>query len=253
MSLNIRKALSALRHEGKDAASEEAGFTIIELLIATVVFSMVIVVILYGVLSFTHAYYGGINASTTQNTARSILNSIAQSIEFSGDTIVGTPISLPGAGGQVYFCAGGVTYIYDWGLMYSGSPSLSNPGLYAVTGACAVPASIPTANGQELLTNGMRITALTVTPDSTGRLYTVSLGLAYGDSDLLCNVSKNGSQGGCIKGNGLNQQGRTVTVDPTNVKNLNDVECQQTTGSEYCSHAALSTTVSLRVAGSALN
>jgi prepilin-type N-terminal cleavage/methylation domain-containing protein len=249
----LRSYISHLGGTGRvrcsDITPEQAGFTIIELLIATVVFSMVIVVILYGVLSFTHAYYGGINASTTQGTARSILNSVAQSIEFSGSPITQTPASLPGAGSTIYFCAGGVTYIYSWGRMYTGSPSLTNPGLYVVPGNCQVPATIPTADGQELLAQNMRITALTVTPGSSGQLYTVSLGLAYGESDLLCNVSKNGGTGGCLKGNTLNLQHQLITVNPTNVMSTGDVECRQTTGSEFCAHAALSTTVSVRVAG----
>jgi prepilin-type N-terminal cleavage/methylation domain-containing protein len=232
---------------------DQAGFTIIELLIATVVFSMVIVVILYGVLSFTHAYYSGIDASTTQDTARNVLNSIADSIEFSGDTINRTPFTFPGAGGQVYFCAGGMTYVYNWGQMYGGTPSLSNPGLYATPGSCVVPGSIPTANGQELLAPNMRVTILTVTPNSTNRLYNIILGLAYGTGDLLCNVSKGSAAGGCNPNASLNSSTANVTVDPTDLTDTNDIECRRTTGSEFCAHAGLSTTVSLRVAGSALN
>jgi len=253
----VRHILRPKWSREKAAVSDQTGFTIIELLIATVVFSMVIVVILYGVLSFTHAYYSGIDASTTQDTARNVLNTIAESIEFSGSTISPTPASLPGAGGQIYFCAGGMVYIYKWGAVYDSSLplSLSNPGLYATPGSCQVPASIPTANGQELLAPNMRVTVLTVTPNSTDRLYTIVLGLAYGDSDLLCNVSKGSGTGGCNPGAALNPNSPNtyITVDPTNLTDTDDIECRRTTGSEFCAHAGLSTTVSLRVAASALN
>jgi len=227
-------------------------------MLATVVFSLIMMVIVYGVLSFSHDYYGGVTASTTQNTARNIINTIAQSIEFSGMPIVPTPSSLPSPGSEVYFCAGGATYAYSWGVMYNGSVSTSNLGLYEIRGACKLPTSsdLITAQqngtGKELLNPNMRVTALTITGDSTGRLYSVTFGIAYGDSDLLCNQSKTG-QGGCAGTDTQNITGATITTNPNNVNNVGDVECRIASGFEFCAHAGLSTTVALRVASGALN
>jgi len=221
----------------------EAGFTIVELLIATTVFSMVLMVLLYGVLSFTHAYYSGINASTTQDTARTIINSVAQSIEFSGSSIL-TSVS----GNTYYFCTGGNTYYFILGSMYDGAtPTSGDPGLFVQPGTCTSSPNFSATGSKEMLEANMRITYFQLAqPSVSSRLYNVSIGLAYGDSDLLCNNSKDGSPGGCIGGT-LNTQGISVIGS-----NADDVVCKQTSGSEFCAHAGLSTTVSLRVANGAL-
>jgi hypothetical protein len=78
------------------------------------------------------------------------------------------------------------------------------------------------------------------------------LGIAYGDSDLLCNQSKTG-QGGCVPTDTENPMGRTITTNPSSVNNVSDVECRDTAGFEFCAHAGLSTTVALRVASGVLN
>jgi len=234
----------------------QAGFTIIELLIATLVFSMVIIVILYGVLDFTHAYYSGVNSSSTQDTARNIMNTIAQSVEFSGSDITTTPTTLPAAGGLVSFCAGGTTYVYNWGVEYDAStgPSSTNAGLYAIAGGCqTLPFAI--SGGQELLADHMRITYLSVTQSpANARLYTITLGLAYGGGDLLCNASDTNHPGGCLPGATQNSVSASVVGNSSYADGPeNDVQCLRITGSQFCARAGLSTTVSLRVANSALN
>jgi prepilin-type N-terminal cleavage/methylation domain-containing protein len=60
------------------------GFTVVELLIATVVFTMVLLVITSGVTHFTHAYYKGVHQSSTQTTSRNVINTIAQNIQYGG-------------------------------------------------------------------------------------------------------------------------------------------------------------------------
>jgi prepilin-type N-terminal cleavage/methylation domain-containing protein len=238
----------------------QSGFTIVELLIATVIFSMVTLVVVYGVLSFTDAYYGGVNSSTTQDTARSMLDTVTQAIEFSGEPITTTtPVTGPGLSNIYYFCAGGSTYYFDEGYIYNSSPSATNPGLYMSPGGCT---STPTSfsNGRELLGSNMRITYLSVTqsaPTTNPALYTVVLSIAYGDSDLLCNASKDGNArgGGCLSTDALNTNSSTLAIVGSSTFQggpENDVQCRQTTGSQFCAHAGLSTTVSLRV-GDAIN
>jgi prepilin-type N-terminal cleavage/methylation domain-containing protein len=237
---------------------QPSGFTIVELMIATVIFSMVTLVVVYGVLSFTNAYYGGVNSSTTQDTARAMLNSIAQAIEFSGETITTTtPVTGPGLSNIYYFCAGGSTYYFDEGYMYNSSPSATNPGLYMSPGGCT---ATPTfSNGKELLGPNMRITDLSVAqsdPTTDPALYTVVLSIAYGDSDLLCNASGGVNPPvGCLPTDALNPNNQTLAIVGKSAYQggpENDVQCRQTTGSEFCAHAGLSTTVSLRV-GDAIN
>lgn len=233
-------------------ASDQAGFTIVELMIATLVFSMVLMVIIYGVLNFSHAYFSGVNSSATQNTARTVINNIAQAIEFSGNTI--TPTSpVIGKLNTFYFCAGNATYYYVQGMMYDGAtPTAADPGLFRQPGSCtSSPSFSAAAGGEELLGTNMRIPYFKVAQaDATGRLYSVALSVAFGDSDLLCNVSKGSAQGGCQLSAPLNPIGQPVIGAGSNP--LGDVECRQVTGSQFCAHAALATTVSLRVTNNEL-
>lgn len=221
------------------------GFTIVELMIATAVFSLVLMVVLYGVLSFSHTYYRGVNSSTTQNMARTIINNVAQAIEFSGSSITATPAS-ESAGNKYYFCAGGATYYYVLGALYDGTATASNPGLYVEPGTCtSVPPDFSNPRGTELLASNMRITYLSVQPSSGNpSLYTIGIGLAYGDSDLLCSKSLGTGAGGCASPADTASQLVAGT-------NPDDVACRSGTGYQFCAHAGLSTKVLLRVANGA--
>lgn len=229
-------------HSSKTAANSEAGFTIIELLIATVVFSLILMVIILGVLSFTHAYYRGVNSSTTQDTARNAVSSIAQAIEFSGNTVSAS--SVPDGNGVSYFCAGGNTFVYALGVRFDSSqpPSLpGNPGLYMIPngGSCTQPTTLK--NGSELLGNNMRLAVFSVQPvASQPRTFSIQLRLLYGTDDLLCAPT-------AIPGSCSNN-----TLYTTRDFKTSDVTCKLQTGLQFCSVASLNTMATLRVANSAL-
>lgn len=220
----------------------QQGFTIVELLIATVVFSVVLLIITVGVLNFTHAYYSGINSSNTQDTARSIVNSITQAVEFSGTTISPTKPVSPGAA-TYYFCADNNTFVFTPGLLYNADkPSAANPGLYqAATNACD-PTSVNYSQGRELLGENMRVVLLSVASGAEPRTYTVGVRLAYGDDDLLC--APRSAQGSCSSGTVLSTQ---------QIANHDDVTCRLQTGFQFCAVAGLTTTVALRVSSSVLS
>lgn len=227
----------------------QAGFTIVELMIATMVFSVVIFIITAGVLTFTHSYYRGVTSSTTQNTARGIMDAISQAIQFSGKTVVETnlttdPTADPYNG---FFCAGDYVYMFSLGKQLPDSPIRGDWGLYRATkpvaDTCAALGG-PTSDGTELLGPHMRVANISVAPASGSpagsRLYTVSIRLAYGDSDLLCSPAINGTlKGGCQKG--------AISYDPDDIWYASDMTCKSQTGSQFCAVSALSTTVFQRV------
>jgi prepilin-type N-terminal cleavage/methylation domain-containing protein len=68
----------------------QAGFTIVELMIATLVFAVVLILITVGVLTFTRSFFKGINQSRTQNAARTVIETISQGIQFSGGEVNGS-------------------------------------------------------------------------------------------------------------------------------------------------------------------
>lgn len=201
----------------------QCGFTIVELMIATMVFSTILLTITYGVISFTKSYYKGLNSSTTQNSARSVMDTIAQAIQFSGKPITPTT-STDGT----YFCAGGNAYIFNAGVAYTGSNAAATPGVYEypVGDTCTNVVSYTDGRGRQLIGKNMRVALLTVTPAAgVDRAYSVAIRLLYGS-------------GGPAADPGADLF--TTTTGPT-------AQCKVQAGSQFCAVSALSTTVVRRV------
>jgi len=221
---------------------EQSGFTIVELMIATLVFSIVLLVITVGVLNFTSSYYKGINSSTTQTTAQNAIDSVAQAIQFSSSGTAGTDVAPSGL-----FCAGSRMFLYSLGVQYQGgTPSSSNWGLYMFpnphTANCDTSGIGSFAGGTELLGKGMRVANVSVTNSNpTENLWQIALTVVYGDSDLLCQSSLGGAQGGCQS----SAQAFAATATVSGV----DVGCKSQIGSQFCSVAALSTVAQQRIIG----
>lgn len=187
----------------------QRGFTIVELMIATLVFSLVLIVITVGVLSFTKAFYQGINQSNTQEAARSIVETISQAIQFTGDPV--TAPGLDGPNNSKSFCIGNQHYSYLLNKQLTDEstvgPNQSRHVLALNTGAACdtIQAQNMTANpaGTELLPPNMRLTKLSVQQVGTTDSYRVTVRIVFGDDDLLdnlntpttkCKVSISGSQ-----------------------------------------------------------
>src|SRR6185437_9676288 len=94
-----KRSGSGNRHYGWRAA----GFTIVELMIAAAIFSLVLILLSYGVIRFNQAYYGGLVQSSTQNAARSIIDNISQAIQLDGGTI-SPDLTKPGLPGWTGLC-----------------------------------------------------------------------------------------------------------------------------------------------------
>lgn len=179
---------------------QTAGFTIVELMIATLVFSVILIVITSGIISLTNQYYKGITSSKTQSEARGLMDAITQDIQLSptsGLGVVGTQ-----AGGSVsYFCTG--THLYRFVLgqqLVDGPPNgvlhQSNHVLVESqiggTGCASDPGNFPatmSSNDRELMAPGMRLESLSVqdvTPSgSTSTLWRVNIRVLSGDDDLF--------------------------------------------------------------------
>lgn len=202
------------------AAKDNGGFTIVELMVATLVFSVILVVVTSGILFFSKNYYRGASSSNVQATSRRIAEVITQNIQFSNAT-VSLPENDPTTiGEKKQFCAGGYAFVFREGALYTkGSSLTTNPGLYMRPmqsgGTCAPLTDEQLTGGQQLLGDNMRLTHLSLTGGD--RVYTLSFKVAYGDDDLL--------------------------TAPTG----ENVECRPGRGSEYCSVSGLSVSVQKRV------
>lgn len=226
---NRRNLLQAKSHSQvtqSSGYSSAAGFTIIELLIATLVFSVVMLLIAVGVMQFNHAYYSGITQTNTQDTARSILEQISQDIQFSGDQVT-SPIGS--AGSEQGFCIGSDRYSYrlGWQLVDSGPIAAQHQTIHSLVkdspGLCggmnAQNFNNPLAAGsKELLSPNMRLSKLSVSPvPATTNMYSIDVRVVYGDDDLLTN--------------------------PTAA----NAACKIVSGSQFCATSELSTVVQKRL------
>lgn len=212
----------------------QAGFTITELMISSVAFAVLLLMLSYGIISFSNRYYRGVNVALTQGVTRSVVDTISQSIQF------GTAQITPTDSSRNYFCAGGYYFIYNnAGQMFTGDTA-TQTGLYMtpmLTDVCSSPPTIPTSNGKQLLADRIRISRLDVQPSGTPNMFLVDLTLAYGDRDLICApISHAGS---CAAG-------ATALLD-AQLANAPDAQCRLQAGSQYCAASRLTTTVQRRV------
>ncbi len=222
-------------HTKKRHEHTSSGFTIIELMIATLVFATVLLVVTTGIIQFTRSYYRGATVAKTQDTARTIMDTVAQSIQY-GNPL---PTVVDVAGTPQFFCAGGYQFIFTKGVQYKLEPlQPSNVGLFLVSAPseCETPNPLPADNRRQLLNNNMRLLELDQNHAGNG-LYSVAVTVAYGDNDLLCDSSTPET---C-------EQAAATLSDVNLAAAGSKVRCKQQAGSEFCAVSTLSTTVKKRI------
>jgi prepilin-type N-terminal cleavage/methylation domain-containing protein len=231
----------------KNNGSHKNGFTIIELLVATVVFSLILIVATAAIIQVGRMYYRGITYARTQEVVRNTTEEIAQAIQFSTQPIK-VPnypsgvvnygpiidVNLNGAGEDTfYFCVGPKRYSFAVDrMLVNDSPDqtkkekrhvlwVDEPPQGCADAISMEPADltqeIPSENGRELLGEKMRINEFSLQRTVSG-LWLITFSVAHGDEDLL----------------GLNEQGRRV--------------CEGNRfGIELCAVSEISTNVNKRV------
>jgi prepilin-type N-terminal cleavage/methylation domain-containing protein len=226
----------------------KAGFTIIELMIATVVFAVIMLIISTALIQIGRLYDKGMTASRTQTVARNIMNDIAQSIQFDKGSIRGTNESLPddievttATNLSRSICIVDRHYSYFIGQQVSNT----SHGLVALNGSgCGgdpaqnLTAATLAAGSEELLGDRMRLTRLAVEPVSSDspNTYMVTIGVMYGDTDLICSPS--------LLDNCTNE----LVLSVEELAEADDLRCKNIrSGSQFCSLSELSTVVERRI------
>lgn len=228
-----------------------SGFTIVELMIATLVFSLVLLIVTSGIMQFSSVYYRGVTDTDTQNNARAITNEITQAIQFNGGVITTTPTSPGPTPGTPYaFCIGNQQYSYVIGPQLSTSLSLpyTSPNVLVVRNDVASCPSQPaqpltgggSVVGQELMLPSARLAQLNVTSEGND-LYKVEVRVVYGDYDVLCNESVAGD---CTS--------HSPSFPTPNLNTYSDDQymgCKDgsVSGTQFCAESDLTTTVVKRV------
>ncbi|MBI4034603.1 type II secretion system protein [Candidatus Saccharibacteria bacterium] len=185
------------------------GFTTVELIIASLVFSIVALVALSGFIEIGRLFYKGATQSANQATARLISNALRGDI--ASTAVISGPKSVQAGGGVIkYYCVGNSRYTFILGQAVDLSNHDQNtkfgllndklPG----SSACANPFDPPSAvaiqdDAAELLGDKMRLNALCISPNSAvsyGNLYDVRVNLASGDDQYL-SLSDDASPSSC--------------------------------------------------------
>jgi prepilin-type N-terminal cleavage/methylation domain-containing protein len=185
----------------KIAGKQDKGFTIIELMIATSVFSIILLVALTGFLGIGRLFYKGMSVSTTQQAATDILTDITDGVQ-AAETI--SP-RYDKASGVSYYCLGNIRYTYQIG--HKVDSTLTNFSSEAGTGLvrdtlpggsdCKPPC--PEAPGicqvgetrwnqpTELLGDRMRLEVFSVQsiPSISPNYYNIKIVVFYGDDAEL--------------------------------------------------------------------
>lgn len=197
----------------KRTKQNQHGFTIVELMIATLIFSVVLLVVTIGIIQISRVYYKGITEANTQNVTRSVADTISQAIQFNGGVVTNTSGNATGV-----FCVGSQQFSYRLGVkLQDAAVSGSNYALLqSTTPGCSSSSPVPATGFKELLGPNMRLSNLAV--EQTGNnLYKITVKVVYGDDDLLNNPG---------------------STNPT---------CKTGAGSQFCSISDLTTTVVKRV------
>ncbi len=206
----------------------EAGFTIIELLIAMTVLATMLVIVTLAMTSIGNLYYKGVNASRVQDDTRTIANQLSQDVQLSNGVSTGSTTS--GGYTILSLCTSTVRYSYIVGVQIGSSGVAhalwrdNNPN-----SATCSPVNITTTNpvgstgGVELIAPHSRLTDLSVSDGSPVNpgLFTIDVAVAYGDDDLL----------NLVPG----------TINST---------CKGQIGDQFCATSSITTTVVQRLRGS---
>lgn len=206
---------------------KQEGFTIVELLIATMVFSVVLLLCAAGLIRIGKAYNKGVISSRTQEAARNVIESVSQAIQLNSGYFSG--LRGPGPDGETHaYCFGArqFSFIKNKNVVSGSSPSTSETRHALVShpassGGCPISASVATINtdainGQELLSPRMQLADLSVDHQGNGK-YEVRVKVLYGEDDLFLNPN---------------------SVNAT---------CNSGSGSEFCAVSELKTIVYKRV------
>ncbi len=179
--------------------NNSAGFTIIELMIATSVLAMLLLLIATVSLQIGKLFYKGVSSSRTQETVRDITTGISRNIQYTSGTIqvLKTPTALSTSAdpaGTLYergaVCVGQTRYWYAKNKKVSGNQHalwVDNKG----SSSCVIPTALemnpasgpPSSGGRELVASGMQLSKFNVENLGTNPFFwSVDAGVALGDA-----------------------------------------------------------------------
>ncbi|MBP7807566.1 prepilin-type N-terminal cleavage/methylation domain-containing protein [Candidatus Saccharibacteria bacterium] len=192
---------------------DQKGFTLIELMIASSVFAVVLLGAAAALVQVSRLYYKGLISSQTQGVARTTIDEVSRAIQFSGEEVVNVGPEVKGMSPNTIevraVCVGTNRYTYavnaqvnDAATTYTGSSAGRNIPHALWKDTVTSPSecdpdpdsdsqddlpdltSNSLSNGRELLEQNMRLKSFVVN-SVANNLYGVSIGIIYGADELL--------------------------------------------------------------------
>jgi prepilin-type N-terminal cleavage/methylation domain-containing protein len=237
----------------------QKAFTIVELMIATAILSVILILVTAMMIGIGNLYYKGSSQAEIQDNIRSITDTIAQDLQLNGSSLLTDP--HVNSGDPRSYCIGTTRYTYVLGQeITSASPAptyQSNHVLWRDTVDAGTCPEMPAANfnsltlntsdpngtdGTELIGPNSMLTNFSITGNGAagGSPFTVMISEAYGSNDLLCDA---GTHGDCAS-----PIDSTLVWDPTAPAGPPyNVLCKGYSGEQFCATDTLTTTVSERL------
>ena len=217
----------------------EDGFTIIELLIATAVFTVILIITAAALIGISQTYVKGSVEGNTQQTARKILSSISQDIQFNNNSSIILNPSSSSNTDEFYFCIGSDVYVYNLNKRLTSNPQSAQDSTWVLirytNPICpkSPPSMPPSSNDsryEELMASGQRLGQLSISENSINNnpAYTISIEIGYGANNVL-----NGTD--------------TPPVNQINENTKYNYRCQTGLDSSFCAVSSLTTTVAPRI------
>lgn len=162
--------------------SRQRGFTILELMIATTIFSVILLILSGAIVTIGRTYYKGILQTRNQETARRIADTISDAIRYSGssDMVYKDTGGPPGARS---YCFGNVLVSY---LDPSSDGNGANGSLTINRSGSSCNGSTPNpADGEQFLQDRQRVLSLSITSSPDTGLHSIDVVIATGENDLF--------------------------------------------------------------------
>ena len=207
----------------KKLSRQERGFTIIELMIATSVLSIILLLVSTMMIKIGNLYQKGINQSKVQGTARTVVSDVTADLQLSGKPA--PLVNDPTNPALHAYCIGESRYTFVVGKMLGNAGDTDTDGSAKSpkvlwkdktpdTG-CSTTSLDP--DGTEMMPANSRLLGFSILGTSP---YEVSIGIAYGDIDLL-----------------------NTDVHPLDMT----TNCKGSIGDQFCATAKLTTTAANRL------
>lgn len=213
----------------KQQHKQQSGFTILELMIATVVVSVILLLVTTVMISLQDLYYKGVNQETVQNNVRNITNTVSQEIQDAtandGTTVTSPPITLPFSikvntvtHSVEAICIGSARYMYIVGLPVGSGKNQVNEALWrdsyppgncqdvynadgTLDNALNIITGTPPDGGVAYIAPGTRLTDFEVNPPVfPDTNYSIRVSVAIGSDALL--TANTGFNDRCITATG---------------------------------------------------